>query len=138
VVWAAQGLWRAQHDPEFLPNGNLLVYDNLGSVTGSRVLEYNPRTQAVPWSYCDEDSAPFTAVQRGMKQRLPNGNTLIVDPEACRLFEVTRGKEVVWEIRSLSSPVAPGDPDFAPVITSARRYAPGELTFLKGGRRARP
>ena len=30
VVWAAQGPWRSQHDPQFLDNGHLLIFDNFG------------------------------------------------------------------------------------------------------------
>jgi hypothetical protein len=140
VVWAATGLWRSQHDAEFLDNGRLLVFDNLGSREGARVLEYDPVTQAVPWSYANERSAPFVAIFRGMKQRLPNGNTLIVDPDGCRVFEVTRDKDLVWQQVSFPSWAAPQRPD-APAavsVTSARRYAPDELPFLKGGPRARP
>ena len=31
VIWAAGGIWRIQHDAEFLDNGHLLLYDNFGS-----------------------------------------------------------------------------------------------------------
>jgi hypothetical protein len=135
VVWAARGLWRAQHDAEFLENGHLLVYDNLGSLKGTRILEYHPLTQAVPWAYANENATPFLALVRGTKQRLPNGNTLIVDPDSGRIFEVTRSKELVWEC-SLFAPESHGPPGYDPAITSARRYGPGELSFLK--RRPRP
>jgi hypothetical protein len=30
IVWAQRGSWIAQHDPDILPNGNILLYDNLG------------------------------------------------------------------------------------------------------------
>ncbi|MCX7013628.1 MAG: hypothetical protein NTW86_13910, partial [Candidatus Sumerlaeota bacterium] len=30
-------------------------------------------------------------------QRLPNGNTLIAESDAGRIFEVTPGKELVWD-----------------------------------------
>jgi hypothetical protein len=62
----------------------------------------------------------------GMKQRLPNGNTLIVDPDMGRLLEVTLDKELVWE-----------NYGFRP-ITGARRYAADELTFLQGVALPRP
>src|SRR5262245_38083503 len=78
VVWAARGPWRAQHDPSFLDNGHLLLFDNFGSPRGSRVLEYDPQTQGYPWTYPGEKGTRFFSHIRGMTQRLPNGNTLIV------------------------------------------------------------
>src|SRR5262249_4091366 len=45
VAWATQGIWRMQHDAEFLDNGHLLVYDNFGSMRQTRILEYDPLTQ---------------------------------------------------------------------------------------------
>jgi hypothetical protein len=128
VVWAARGIWRLQHDPEFLKNGHLLLYDNSGSSKGCRILEYDPVTQAIPWAY--ENATPFRAEYRGMKQRLPNGNTLILDPDHLRIFEVTLDKELVWE--SFCPHAGPA------ALNSARRYGPGELAFLKEGTRPRP
>jgi hypothetical protein len=128
IVWAVNGAWSVQHDAEFLPTGNLLLYDNLGLKFNTRVLEFDPKSLSYPWYYANEHSAPFSAVHRGMKQALPNGNVLIVDPDGGRLFEVTRGKEPVWEL------VCPalGRPDMHPILTGAWRYAPAELPFLAG------
>jgi hypothetical protein len=126
VIWAARGMWRIQHDAEFLDNGHLLLFDNYGSTKGCRIIEYDPVTQAIPWVYSAEGSSNIFAVFRGMKQRLPNGNTLIVDPEYGRLIEVTLDKELVWE-------------NYGPrAITGARRYAPDEVQFLKGVALPRP
>jgi hypothetical protein len=138
VTWAAQGLWKIQHNAEFLDNGHLLVFDNFGSNTESRVIEYDPLTQATPWSYAHENSTPFIALMRGTTQRLPNGNTLIVDPDHRRLFEVTAGKELVWECFCALDPAAPGQPRRAHAVTGARRYRSDELTFLPGDTHARP
>jgi hypothetical protein len=138
VVWAALGPWRIQHDADFLDNGHLLLFDNHGWGKGCRVIEYDPVTQAVPWAYADADPALFHAAFRGMSQRLPNGNTLIVDPDNRRLFEVTRGKEVVWEMFCPWPPFPPGQEGAARAITGARRYRAEELTFMKGVARARP
>ncbi len=139
VVWASNGIWLAQHDAEFLENGHLLLYDNLGSLgTGTRVLEYDPLTHAVPWCFGDEHSSSFRAHNRGVKQRLPNGNTLIADPYHKRLMEVTQDKRMVWDYHCASAPVPQGGHPRGFVITSARRYRPEELTFLKGVARARP
>lgn len=125
VVWAASGPWRAQHAPQFLDNGRLLIFDNQGGPNGSRVLEYDPRTQAFPWSFPGAGDRAFYTHQRGMSQRLPNGNTLIVDSMGGEMMEVNRDRKLVWSYST-------GD-----FVTSARRYAADELQFL-GGLSARP
>jgi Arylsulfotransferase (ASST) len=127
IVWAARGPWHAQHDPSFLDNGHLLLFDNLGSPRGSRVLEYDPKTQAFPWLYPGEKNAPFLSRIRGMTQRLPNGNTLIVNSDGGEVFEVTPGQEIVWSCSC-------GRVE----LNRARRYLPDQLVFLKGVERARP
>jgi hypothetical protein len=138
VVWAALGPWRIQHDAEFLDNGHLLLFDNHGWGKGCRVIEYDPVTQATPWVYAEAGSSLFHAGFRGMKQRLPNGNTLIVDPDNRRLLEVTQGKELVWEYFCPLSSAPPDQQAGVLAITGARRYNVEELTFLKGVARARP
>lgn len=138
VVWAARGIWKMQHDAEFLDNGHLLLYDNAGSSEQTRVLEYDPRTQAIPWAYINENSTRFRASSRGMKQRLFNGNTLIVDPDNRRIFEVTMDKELVWEFFCPLSSVPQKQPVRNHAITGALRYRADELTFLKGIAKCRP
>jgi hypothetical protein len=127
IVWAARGPWRAQHDPSFLANGHLLLFDNRGSPAGSRVLEYDPQTQAFPWSYPGANGRPFYSKIRGMSQRLPNGNTLIVNSDGGEAYEVTPSQEVVWSCSS-------GRVE----LNRARRSTPDQLRFLKGDQRARP
>jgi hypothetical protein len=126
AVWGARGPWRGQHDPSFLDNGHLLLFDNLGSPRGSRVLEYDPRTQAFPWAYPAEQGTAFLSKIRGMCQRLPNGNTLVVNSDGGEAFEVTPEREVVWSCSS-------GRVE----LCRARRYTPEQVPFVKGGPRAR-
>lgn len=129
IVWLAQGAWRMQHDAEFLRNGHILLFDNLGEPHNSRVIEFDPRTLGYPWSYSNENSTRFASTHRGMKQHLPNGNVLIVDPSDGRLFEVTAGKALVWEFGCR----ADGENnDASPIITGALRYTRSELKFLEG------
>jgi hypothetical protein len=127
VVWAARGPWVTQHDPSFLENGHLLLFDNLGSPRGSCVLEYDPRTQAFPWTYPGDKGTPFYSDIRGMTQRLPNGNTLIVNSRAGKVFEVTPDQEVVWSCSC-------GRVE----LYCARRYPDGRLPFLEGDQHSRP
>ena len=36
VTWALTGMWRYQHEPRLLENGNLLLFDNRGVTMESR------------------------------------------------------------------------------------------------------
>ena len=106
-----------QHHAHIIPKGlpgagNLMVFDN-GGASGygppnptalegakilaratSRVLEINPVTLELVWSY----AAPrFYSSNISSAQRLPNGNTLITEGAGGRLFEVTREADIVWE-----------------------------------------
>ena len=99
--------------PKGLPGaGNLLVFDNGGSSgygfaspiapdgTGafaratSRVLEINPVTLELVWSYANPR---FFSTNISSAQRLPNGNTLVTAGAGGRIFEVTREGTIVWE-----------------------------------------
>jgi hypothetical protein len=69
------------------------------------VLEINPVTLEIVWQYTArtagfvpvaEDSKFFSHYASGA-QRLPNGNTLIVETAYGRIFEVTPQSEIVWE-----------------------------------------
>jgi Arylsulfotransferase (ASST) len=128
LVWAARGPWKAQHDAQFLANGRILVFDNRGLGKRSRVLEYDPDTQAFPWSYTEKQDQ-FYSREQGQCQRLPNGNTLIVLSEMGQMLEVTADKQVVW---------AAATPRERGFLTTARRYSPQQVQFLKEGTRARP
>jgi len=99
VVWALSDLWRAQHHPTPLETGRILVFDDWWDVAGrrSRILEVDPLTQGIAWEYHGDAQAPFYTECCGMLQRLPNGNTLIVESTQGRAFEVDAGKEIVWE-----------------------------------------
>ncbi len=98
VVWALTGQWHKQHQPTLLDSGNLLIFDNLGA-TGrhSRVLEIDPLTRRVVWSYSGGPEVDFLSKTLGSCQRLPNGNTLITESENGRAFETTSDGEIVWE-----------------------------------------
>jgi len=139
IVWATRGPWCSQHDANFLDNGNLLIFDNFGTPTGSRVVEYDPIYQAVRWAYAGENTPTFKTAFRGTNQRLPNGNTLIVESDNCRVFEVTLSRSVVWEWGSgRVKPATQGQVDAEVNYTGAKRYGPDYFSFLKGGPHERP
>jgi len=97
VVWAMSNLFRRQHDASLLENGNVLLFDNQHRAGESEALEFDPITQSVVWSYSGGEERPFYSETCGTIQRLPNGNTLIVESDNGREFETTREREIVWE-----------------------------------------
>jgi hypothetical protein len=100
IVWAMRGAWIGQHDPDILPNGNILLFDNngkFGEEGRSRVIEVDPRSTAIVWSYSGTPGQPMESVIRSSQQRLPNGNTLFAESDGGRLVEVDPAGEIVWE-----------------------------------------
>ncbi len=107
VVWAMSDAWMFQHDPRIVKNGRMLVFDNYyrgfslaDSPPFSRVVEFNPFTRDVYWSYEGDSTQPFFSSLMGANQPLPNGNVLITESDFGRVFEVTRDGEIVWEFNS--------------------------------------
>jgi len=108
-------LFSFQHAPEVLPSGNLLVYNN-----GNFIEPYDPndlsdrRTTAVEIAF-DNPAAPtsativseLTMLQDdltsaayaffvGDADRLPNGNTLVVDGPGANIMELDPSGNAVW------------------------------------------
>jgi Arylsulfotransferase (ASST) len=101
LVWAARGPWIGQHDPDLLPNGNILLFDNYGNFANpegrSRVIEFDPKTMAIVWHYGGSAEWPLESAIRSSQQRLANGNTLITESSGGRILEVTHAGEIVWQ-----------------------------------------
>lgn len=98
IVWALSGQWYAQHSASLLRNGHLLLFDNLGAMReASRVLEVDPFTQEVLWSFGRKSGEELLSETGGSVERLQNGNTLITESNSGRVIEVTPEHRVVWE-----------------------------------------
>jgi hypothetical protein len=131
--WAMAGLFRRQHDPDLLPNGHVMLFDNLGGDPAcgrTRILELDPVTQAEAWRYdgCTRGER-FYSEAWGEQQALPNGNVLITESFAGRVFEVNRAGDIVW---SWVNHV--GEQDGKPiggVVGGSHRYPPGSLPFVE-------
>jgi hypothetical protein len=128
IVWGLRGDWVGQHDPDLLPDGRILMFDNNGDLDGdgrSRVIEFDPRNSAMYWIYRGTPEQPLDSTIRAEQQRLPNGNTLITESDGGRLLEVTRDGRVVWEY---VVPVrgGPGGTKL-PVLASGQRIDPQTL-----------
>jgi len=111
VVWEYSGEYfgglSGQHEPYMIPKGrpgagHVMIFDNgaspwkdLGHAGMSYVLEVNPMTKELVWVY--NDGLRFHSTYTSSAQRLPNGNTLICEAAARRVFEVTPECKTVWE-----------------------------------------
>lgn len=116
------------HDPHFLPNGNILVFANGNFVPEpqmqwpySRVVEINPKTHKEVWSWRAKYVLEFYSPHISGAQRLPNGNTLVTEGGYGRLFELTRGGDIVWEY--VSPYYIPSKTGHSNSIFRAKRYA---------------
>jgi Arylsulfotransferase (ASST) len=132
--WAMSGPFRRQHDPDLLPNGRIMLFDNLGGDPAcgrTRLLELDPVTQAVAWSYdgCN-DGGSFYSEAWGEQQLLPNGNVLVTESYAGRVFEVTRDVEprIVWSWVNHVSEI--GGKPTGGVVGGSYRFPPGTLPFI--------
>jgi len=97
VVWAQRGPWAGQHEPSLLADGHLLLFDNrgLGNLI-SRVLEVDPRSGEITWSWPPK-AGDLSSEIGGSCARLPNGDTLITSSVRGRAVEIDRRGEIVWE-----------------------------------------
>ena len=124
--------------PEGLPGaGNVLIFNNGLEHPGFRrgyssvdeiALPFDGRNyrldagsahgfNEIVWIYAADPPESFYAVILSNAQRLPNGNTLITDGEAGRIFEVTRTGKTVWEFAREMR-------DIVNVLYRAYRYPP--------------
>ena len=76
------------------PNSTALNGQNIYARPTSRVLEIDPATLKLVWSYT---SPTFFATNISGAQRLLNGNTLVTEGPSGRVFEVTKDGDIVWE-----------------------------------------
>ncbi len=135
IVWATLGPWLRQHDPDLLPSGDILLFDNQGNPGPggiTRLIEFDPATQQIAWTYTGSDEHPFDSPVRSSQERLPNGNTLVTESDGGRLFEVTADGQMVWEYLN---PVRGGQwEELIPIVAWAQRIDPTRLDpgFLDG------
>ncbi len=120
--------WGGPHDFQPLDNGNFLIFANrYGQLPrGSKIVEWNPKTDETAWEYWGNPSHTFDSHYISGCQRLWNGNTLICEGLWGRLFEVTPDGEIVWEYISPFTSHREKGPTIGDqsTIFRAYRYAP--------------
>jgi hypothetical protein len=91
--WGA-GELEGQHHATLLENGNITIFDNGVRRKKSRIIEMNPTTGDIIWSYASKN---FYSKLRGSVQKLENGNYLVTESDTGHVFEITKDKKQVWE-----------------------------------------
>lgn len=103
-----QGLWAHSHDPTFVADNRFLMFDNGALRPGtaeeySRIIEVefdaDERRAEIVWEY--RETPDFYAFAQGAVSVQPDGNVFVTDGINARIFEVTRDKRVVWQLRLL-------------------------------------
>jgi len=96
------GLWDHCHDPQFLDDHHVLLFDNglrrQPKFSRAIEIEFDPdaKTAEVVWEY--RETPDFYSLALGSAQLQDSGNILITDGFNGRLVEVTREKEKAWEL----------------------------------------
>ena len=96
IKWSMTGPFIRQHDPDFLENGLISVFDNKRGFGNSKIQVIDPVSRKVSTIYKGENNNLFYTEIGGKHQILPNGNILISEFTAGRVFEVTSAGEIVW------------------------------------------
>jgi len=104
VKWATSDSLIRQHDPEFMGDGWIGVFDNRWDGTrrgtalgGSRIIAYKPDADSVKIMYPKSQSDTLYTRTAGSWQMLENGNLLITEARAGRIVEVTSDGQRVWD-----------------------------------------
>ncbi len=114
-----------QHDPDFEPDGRIVIFDNNDDMTRtgehwgrSRILAVDPATRDFDIAYPTAPDQPFYSQEGGKHQLLSNGNRLITEANAGRVFEVTPAGEMVW-----NWVIDSADGDYLAEVLEGTRYS---------------
>jgi hypothetical protein len=131
IEWWHVGPWLRQHDPEFVPGGKLIVFNNnayteaFGENIGrspvesprvSNVLEADLRSGGYRVVFGGNKGEELFSIFRGKVDSTPSGGLIITEFEGGRAIETDRAGNIVWEYLNRY------DADEVAEITEARVY----------------
>ncbi|MBZ0129355.1 MAG: arylsulfotransferase family protein [Rhodobacteraceae bacterium] len=99
VKWWRQGATQQQHDPDFLPDGGIMIYDNRWDNPPSKITRIDPATNIVT-TLLDGADHDFFSADRGKAQWL-DGALLVTSSRQGRVFEVDRSGRVTFDFVNL-------------------------------------
>ncbi len=138
VKWWQIGPWLRQHDPHFMPDGRILMFNNNSFRTVflpgdevtppttplvSQILAVDPATGQTEVLWGGAPGEEMLSVIRGKVSRTPTDTLLITEPDGGRAREVSRSRGVLWEYVNRYSE------DEIAQITEAELYPASNFTF---------
>ena len=129
VKWHSSDPFIYQHDPDFVGDGWIGVFDNNYGLTaynssdrgtmlgGNRIIYLQPHTDSTNVRFPTQHSEPLYTHVRGKWQELENGNMLLTEAVAGRAVEVDSSGQSVWEWIH-----RPTDDSQVPAVTKATRH----------------
>jgi len=129
VKWHSSDPFIYQHDPDFVGDGWIGVFDNNYDLTaynssdrgtmlgGNRIIYLQPHTDSTNVRFPTQHSEPLYTHVRGKWQELENSNMLLTEAVAGRAVEVDSSGQSVWEWIH-----RPTDDSQVPAVTKATRH----------------
>lgn len=97
IKWFSIGPWHRQHEPRFLQDGTIAVYNNNMGFEHSQIMAIDPATMKTRIVFEGSEDVPFYSWRRGKHQLFGNGDVLIVEAEHGRAFMVNKDGALLWE-----------------------------------------
>lgn len=125
IEWHATGPFIRQHDPDFIGDGWIGIFDNNEDRTfrgqllgGSRIVAMEPHTDSTRVLFPTSESDPFYTAIAGKWEQLGNGNYLLIEAMPGRVVEVTPDGRTVWQWVQ-----KPYGEAHVPHVLAAKRYS---------------
>lgn len=125
ILWGTTDHFISQHDPDFVGDGWIGIFDNNTDGTkrgqllgGSRIVAVRPHTGANRVLFPTDRSDDFYTSVQGKWQKLRNGNLLLTESQAGRVVEVAPDGRTVWEWIA-----RPYNESRIPEVTEGTRYS---------------
>jgi hypothetical protein len=112
VKWWKVGPWVRQHDPEFVPGGGIIMFNNniydtafeghefvtpLSAPRVSTITRIDPATNSYRTLYGGTSDQELLSIIRGKVDQTAGGGLFITEFEGGRVLETDAGGRVVWE-----------------------------------------
>ncbi len=95
VKWWRQGISQQQHDPDWMADGTIMIFDNRWDNPPSKLIKINPATNEVT-TVLDGGDYDFFTINRGKAQEY-EGDLIVTSSKQGRVFEVDPTGQVVFD-----------------------------------------